>query len=146
MPLFHCRKPDDTFQLGRRIGLACSGGECIALDAPLGAGKTVLAKGIADGLSVRELVTSPTYTIISEYTGERRFVHVDLYRVASDEEYQNLAVEELLDNTTVAVIEWPDRAGGSLPSGTEQITIEILADGARTVAVPDPLLPDEEQK
>jgi len=132
--------PEQTIILGERIAATLRGGEVIALHAPLGAGKTVLAKGIARGLGVTEVVTSPTYTIVSEYTGRLQFIHVDLYRIDSEEEYDRLAVNELLDYGTVAVIEWPERAGESLPEGTVLVEIAIEPNGDRTVRFPDTLI------
>ncbi len=126
--------------LGERIAAGLRGGEVLALHAPLGAGKTVLAKGIARGLAVTEVVTSPTYTIVSQYSGRLAFIHVDLYRIDSEEEYDMLAVNELLDYGTVAVIEWPERAGESLPDGTLVLEITIEPNGDRTVTFPDGLI------
>ncbi len=125
--------------LGERIASALRGSEVIALRAPLGAGKTVLAKGIARGLGVTDLVTSPTYTIISEYAGHLRFIHVDLYRIDSEEEYDQLAVNELVDYGTVVVVEWPERAGANLPEGTLTVEISIEPNGDRAVTLPDAL-------
>lgn len=130
---------DETLRLGERIGASLVGGETILLVAPLGAGKTVLAKGIAAGLGVSGVVTSPTFTLISEYDGRLSFVHVDLYRIASTEEYAQLAVDELTGSRTVVAIEWPERAGELLPDDAYSISIEVLGDGRRRIGIPDTL-------
>jgi tRNA threonylcarbamoyladenosine biosynthesis protein TsaE len=132
--------PEQTLQLGVTLGSALRGGEVIALHAPLGAGKTVLAKGIAQGLGITDVVTSPTYTIISEYPAPVGLVHVDLYRIESEEEYDQLAVNELVNYDTVIVIEWPERAGSYLPNEALSIEISIGPDGVRLFTLPDALV------
>lgn len=107
--------------------------------APLGAGKTVLAKGIARGLDVRDVVTSPTFTVVSEYSGRLHLVHVDLYRIHGPEEFEQLAVEDLVDERSVVLVEWPERAGDALPRTTRTIRLEIEADGSRLAHLPDEL-------
>ncbi|MBU8912465.1 MAG: tRNA (adenosine(37)-N6)-threonylcarbamoyltransferase complex ATPase subunit type 1 TsaE [Spirochaetales bacterium] len=123
---------------------ALRGGEVITLRAPLAAGKTVLAKGIARGLGVTDIVTSPTYTIVSEYAGRLQLTHVDLYRIDGEEEYDQLAVNELIDSGTVVVIEWPERAGTYLPEGVLAVEITIEPNGDRTVNLPGALTPSRE--
>ncbi|MFW5684945.1 MAG: tRNA (adenosine(37)-N6)-threonylcarbamoyltransferase complex ATPase subunit type 1 TsaE, partial [Spirochaetota bacterium] len=85
-----------TIELGARIGSRLSPGAILVLDGPLGAGKTTLAKGIAAGLGVNETVTSPTYTIVSEYSGTLPLYHVDLYRISGEDEYVQLGLDDML--------------------------------------------------
>ena len=118
---------------------ALRGKEVIAVTAALGVGKTVLVKGIARGLGITEIITSPTYTIVSEYAGRLRLIHVDLYRIHSEEEYDQLALDELINKGTVVVIEWPERAGSLLPENTLNIAIVIESNGDRTVRLPETL-------
>ena len=81
----------ETRELGRALGAACGGRLCVALRGALGAGKTVLVKGIAEGLGVTEYVTSPTFTFVNEYgAGGRRLTHVDLYRIASEDDLESI--------------------------------------------------------
>ncbi len=96
----------------------------VLFDADLGAGKTTLTKGIARGLGVRETVTSPTYTIISEYPGRLTLHHVDLYRITGDEEIEGLGLRDILDGGGVSVVEWSDRMASGHP-GAVIIRIEI---------------------
>ena len=137
MPSFSSRTANQTILLGEKLAARCSGGEVIAIRAPLGAGKTVLTKGIARGLGITEVVTSPTYTIVSEYSGVTRLVHVDLYRIDGEDEFEQLAVNELIDQSTVTVIEWPERAGTALPARTVTVGISILSDGRREISIPE---------
>jgi tRNA threonylcarbamoyladenosine biosynthesis protein TsaE len=98
--------------LGQAIGNQLRGGEIIALTGELGAGKTLLAKGIASGVGISpEHVTSPTFTFIHEYSGQLRLVHADLYRINNLDELKSIGLEDYYDPSTAVVIEWADRMG-----------------------------------
>jgi len=103
----------------------------ISLVGPLGAGKTVFAKGLAEGLGVDPaVVASPTFVIASEYplaTG-RRLAHVDLYRVESADELEATGFADLLEPGSVVVVEWADRFPAALPR--DRLEIEIERTGA----------------
>jgi tRNA threonylcarbamoyladenosine biosynthesis protein TsaE len=104
----------------------------VALRGGLGAGKTCLVKGIARGLGVREQVTSPTYTIISEYEaykdGEKiPFYHIDAYRLRGDGDFSAMGGDEILDSGGISVIEWSENIPGSLPAGAVIIDMVIPA-------------------
>jgi len=88
--------PDETAELGERLARRLGPGSVIALRGGLGAGKTCLVKGIARGLGITENVTSPTYTIISEYAGAVPLYHIDAYRLSGDEDFENTGAGELL--------------------------------------------------
>jgi tRNA threonylcarbamoyladenosine biosynthesis protein TsaE len=107
----------------------------VALRGGLGSGKTCLTKGIARGLGIAEEVTSPTYTIISEYPGEPPLYHIDAWRLTGDEDFENTGALELLDGQGVAVIEWSERVSASLPSGAIIVEIEIRGPGERLIRV-----------
>ena len=116
------------------------GGEILALRGPLGAGKTVFTKALGRSLGVRDVITSPTYTIVSEYVGDLPFHHIDLYRIEGPREYDLLGLEDLFCDGGVVVIEWPERAGDSLPEEALMVEIAIVDDGAREITLPDSLL------
>ncbi|MEQ1857449.1 MAG: tRNA (adenosine(37)-N6)-threonylcarbamoyltransferase complex ATPase subunit type 1 TsaE [Longimicrobiales bacterium] len=103
---------------GRGIGETLVPPAVLALSGPLGAGKSVLARAIGAGAGVREVMPSPTYTLIQRYPadGERQFVHLDLYRVERPEEIWELGWAHLPDERDVVVVEWPERAGTLLPA------------------------------
>ena len=109
------------------------------LEGTLGAGKTVLAKGIARSLGVTETVTSPTYTIVSEYEGRLRLLHVDLYRIHDDDEYLQLGLDDEFTSQTVALIEWPERARAALPEDALPIRITIENEASRSFDLPNGL-------
>ncbi|MCL1813478.1 MAG: tRNA (adenosine(37)-N6)-threonylcarbamoyltransferase complex ATPase subunit type 1 TsaE [Treponema sp.] len=124
--------PEETVLLGEKIGNILKPGDIVAVKGNLGAGKTVFAKGIAKSLGVREELTSPTYTIISEYKAAvMPFFHMDAYRLSGDDDFRLAGGEELLYGTGVCVVEWPERI--SLPSSAFYVHIEIMEDGKRLI-------------
>jgi tRNA threonylcarbamoyladenosine biosynthesis protein TsaE len=113
-----------THALGREVGRAAVPGTLLALRGPLGAGKTQLAKGVAEGLGVSTVVNSPTFVLMNEHVGRLRLYHVDAYRLADSEEAvaAGLLDERELDGVTV--IEWADRLDGWLP--LDRLEIELM--------------------
>ena len=104
----------DTFELGVRIGEALRGGEILLLSGALGAGKTVLVKGIAHALGVdEEDVTSPSFTLVNPYAGRLRVYHIDLYRLDEGASAAHAVdLDEILtDENAVVIIEWAERLG-----------------------------------
>ncbi len=128
----------ETRDAGRNLGETLSPGDVIALTGALGAGKTVFVQGVADSLGVDEAVTSPTFTIISEYEGRMPLYHMDLYRLGSSEEFLWLGVEEMLDGRGISMIEWSERAEEELPGRTIHVNINIRDDGVRDILVKRP--------
>ncbi len=118
--------PDRTRTIGRSLGRAAAPGTVLALVGELGAGKTQLAKGVADGLGVRSVVNSPTFVLMNEHVGRLRLFHVDAYRLGDPEE---ALAAGLLDDRQVdgiVVIEWADRLDGLLPQERLEITLSTL--------------------
>jgi len=125
-----------TLAIGRTVGRAAPDGAVISLRGDLGAGKTTLAKGIAQGLGIAEPVISPTYTIISEYYGRLHLVHIDAYRLSGEDEFFQTGGEELLGAPgTLCLIEWSERIAGALPPETQQIAITVEESGGRVLAI-----------
>jgi tRNA threonylcarbamoyladenosine biosynthesis protein TsaE len=117
--------PERTRAIGRALGLAAAPGTVLALSGELGAGKTQLAKGVAEGLGVTTVVNSPTFVLMNEHEGRLRLHHIDAYRLADPEEAVDAG---LLDDRVVAgltVIEWADRLHGWLPA--ERLEIQLAA-------------------
>ena len=126
--------PEETFKLGESVAQKLSGNEIIALSGGLGTGKTVLARGIIMGLGIKGYVTSPTYTIIHEYSSVLPVYHLDLFRLEEPEELVEIGFEEYLYDQGIKIIEWPEVAGDFLPSEYLQITLEWLADSKRRLS------------
>lgn len=127
------RSPAETEVIGRIIGERLVPGDVLSLEGTLAAGKTVLAKGIALGLGIDEPVTSPTFTLISEYEGRLHLYHMDVYRLDTAEEFTALGAEELLYGGGVCVIEWGEKIAELMPEGAFFIKIEADSEGSRRI-------------
>ncbi len=132
--------PEQTRRLGAQIGRRVGTGTTIALRGSLGAGKTTLVKGIARSLQIQEAITSPTFTLISEYRGRRAgrpvtLCHIDLYRIVHPQEIEDLGLEEILSAGSLSVIEWAEKAAGFLPDGTVYVDISITGNGRRDISI-----------
>ena len=122
---------DETQALGQRLAKRLLPGDVIAYFGDLGAGKTALTRGIAQGLGVTDLVTSPTYTIVNEYlTGRIPLFHFDMYRLGSSDELFDIGWEDYLSRGGVCAVEWSENVEDALRDAIH-ITIEK-----------DPLEPD----
>jgi tRNA threonylcarbamoyladenosine biosynthesis protein TsaE len=124
-----------TLEVGKKIGEICQKGTIISIRGPLGSGKTILAKGIALSLGITEPVTSPTFTIIQEYSGIYPLFHIDLYRLDNLEEFELLGGEELLYNEAVTIIEWSEIIDSLLPDPTISIDISIEKNQDRIIEI-----------
>jgi len=127
--------------LGERLARGLKPGAAVALYGGLGAGKTCLAKGIARGLGVEEVVTSPTYTIVREYgasLGGRPvpLYHIDAYRLGGDEDFEGAGAAELVGSGKgIAVIEWSERVPRSIPEGAIAIKIDVTGPESRVFSI-----------
>lgn len=119
--------PEQTRAVGRALGQAAVPGTVLALRGELGAGKTQLAKGVAEGLGVTTIVNSPTFVLMNEHQGRLRLYHVDAYRLADPEEGVAAGLLDEREIDGVSVIEWADRLDGWLPLDRLDI---LLAAGA----------------
>ncbi len=128
--------------MGEAIGRsATAAGLVVAFRGDLGAGKTVMAKGAARGLGITDEVTSPTFTIISEYSGRLRLHHVDAWRLGGWTDFQEIGGEDILDDPgALCLIEWSERLAGDLPRETEVVELVVEADGRRRARITGPRL------
>ena len=108
-------------------------GSCLAFYAPMGAGKTTFIKALCEELGVEDVITSPTFAIVNEYTdGEQQPVyHFDFYRIKKLEEVYDMGYEEYFYSGALCLIEWPELIEDVLPDDTVRVTIEEQADGSR---------------
>ena len=125
----------ETIQLGKKIGSLLQPGAIIAMEGNLAAGKTTITKGIAESLGIEETITSPTFTLISEYEGKMPLYHMDVYRLDSCEDFINLGVEDLMYGEGVSIIEWSERVREELPKSTITLRLEVREDGGRDITL-----------
>jgi tRNA threonylcarbamoyladenosine biosynthesis protein TsaE len=126
----------ETTALGRRLGTALGPGDVVLLEGPLGAGKTAFVRGLAEGLGCAPGdVSSPTFTIVQEYTGRTTLQHVDLYRLRPDE-VEELGLDELGEGAVVAV-EWAER-WPTPPDRAVRVRLVPGAGTTREITIADP--------
>jgi len=116
---------EDTIKLGEIIGKTLTPGSIIALRGDLGAGKTVLVKGIARGLGIEDEPVSPTFVIMNAYEGAIPLYHFDLYRVSGADELMGIGADEFLFGEGVSAVEWAERVDEILPEYTIYIDIKM---------------------
>ena len=125
----HSATPSQTRRVGERIGRMLEAGDVVLLSGELGAGKTVLAQGIAKGLGVTDPVKSSSFVIMNEYEGQAlRLYHADLYRLEDPAQVAELALDELAAGG-VLVVEWPEQAGGELAQ--QHLLVRLSYEGAK---------------
>lgn len=117
--------PEETFEVGRKIGMNAKPGQIYTLTGDLGVGKTVFTQGVAAGLGITEPVNSPTFTIIQEYEdGRLPFYHFDVYRIADLEEMEEIGYDDYFFGQGICLIEWAELIEEILPEKRIEVTIE----------------------
>ncbi len=125
MRVYESRNREETFELGVKLGEKAKPGDIYAVTGDLGAGKTVLAKGLAKGLGFEGVVNSPTFTVMQEYRGGRLdLFHFDTYRIEEPEEMYELDYEEYFFGKGVCLIEWPGQIEELIPENAIKINME----------------------
>ena len=117
--------PEETFEVGRKIGMNAKPGQIYILTGDLGVGKTVFTQGVAAGLGITEPVNSPTFTIIQEYEdGRLPFYHFDVYRIGDLEEMEEIGYDDYFFGQGICLIEWAELIEEILPEKRIEVTIE----------------------
>ena len=114
----------ETLSLGEKLACLLTTGDVVAFFGDLGSGKTCFIKGICRGLKVEENVTSPTFTLINEYSSREPVYHFDFYRINSEDEVYGLGYEEYFYGTGICLIEWADRIQSFLPPDRIEIFLK----------------------
>jgi len=138
MKEFITHSAEETTELGRRLAAELAPPRLVVLSGDLGAGKTTLIKGIAEGFqaAAQENVTSPTFTLIHEYRGAGvNLYHVDLYRVDTQRELDTLGLDDLFDENSVVLIEWGEKFERFRCDRDVEITIERVGENDRKIKV-----------
>ncbi len=116
----------ETFHFAQQYAASLKAGAILSLDGDLGAGKTVFAKGLCAGLGVKNIVNSPTYTLVNEYLGcKGKVFHFDVYRISDEDELYDIGFEEYLDSDGISIIEWGSYAAGILNTYPDVTYIRI---------------------
>jgi tRNA threonylcarbamoyladenosine biosynthesis protein TsaE len=126
--------PAATRRIGRRLGSYLQAGDVVLLQGELGAGKTCLAQGIGEGLSVEEQIKSSAFVLVNEYEGRLKMHLADLYRLSEPAEVADLALEENAAAGAL-VVEWPDRAWEEMPRERLLIRLKWLAERSRELTL-----------
>jgi tRNA threonylcarbamoyladenosine biosynthesis protein TsaE len=127
---------EETTQLGRELAAKLRPGSIVLLRGDLGAGKTTLVKGIAEGFQAASAgdVTSPTFTLIHEYRGpEVTLYHIDLYRIDTQRELDTLALDDLIDPKSILLIEWGEKFARFTRERDAEIAIELVGGDNRRI-------------
>ncbi|WP_049618561.1 tRNA (adenosine(37)-N6)-threonylcarbamoyltransferase complex ATPase subunit type 1 TsaE [Streptococcus sp. X13SY08] len=117
----------ELISIGNRIGQLLEAGHVLVLSGDLGAGKTTLTKGIAKGLDIRQMIKSPTYTIVREYEGRLPLYHLDVYRIGNDPD--SIDLDDFLYGNGVTIIEWGELLDASILGDYLLIRLEKVDDG-----------------
>jgi len=135
------RSEKETINFGKKIGKNLKGKEVIGLIGELGAGKTILTKGIAQGLGIKKIIKSPSFIVMKIYktegkSGIKNFCHLDAYRILGEEDLIKIGVKDWLAKPkTVTVIEWADRVKKILPKNKMLIKLKIIGKNKRLINI-----------
>ncbi len=141
MKTFTTHSAEETTDLGRKLSTEIKPGSVVLLRGDLGAGKTTLVKGIAEGFQAAEAedVTSPTFTLIHEYRGPQvTLFHIDLYRIDTQRELDTLALDDLMTPQSILLIEWGEKFERFVKERDVEIAIEHLGGDERRVEIGGP--------
>ena len=125
---FYTASAYETEELGARLGRQLRPGAVIAFYGDLGAGKTAFTRGLARGLGIVDPITSPTYTIVNDYSGKIPLFHFDMYRLSSSEDLFDIGWEDYLTRGGVIAVEWSERVEDALE---DALKIDIRRDPER---------------
>lgn len=125
----------ETRALGRRVAGELGPGRVVALLGDLGAGKTVFAQGVVEGLGCAAEASSPTFSLVHVYEGPIAVYHIDFYRLSRPEEVETLGFRDYLDGRGVVLVEWADRVPESLPADRLEVRIQRTGDETRRITL-----------
>ena len=118
------RSPHDTEQAGRDLAALLKSGDTVAFFGGLGMGKTLFIRGLAQGLGIKDSVSSPTYALVHEYAGSPPLYHFDMYRVGGIDDLYSTGFFDYLEQGGICAIEWSENIEACLPDGAVRVKIE----------------------
>lgn len=131
MAVFISKGREETLAFAKAYAKTLRAGDVVLLDGDMGAGKTVFAKGVAEGLGIEEEVTSPTYAYMNDYDG--RLFHYDCYRIESVAQAENLGLADYFDMGGICLIEWSQNIAPLLPRTVKRVKIRKLTENEREI-------------
>jgi len=136
MKRFTSTAPDETKEIGFRLGRLLRPGDVVALYGELGSGKTTMVKGIAKAFGIQEKdIVSASFTIIVEYDTVPPFSHIDLYRIEREEELDDMGLWNQMGRDGISVIEWAEKAERGLPEETIKVRLNPVDENTREIIV-----------
>ena len=135
MPTYTTRNEAETEELGARLARQLPDGAVVAMYGDLGAGKTAFVRGMARGMGLSCRVSSPTFTIVNEYLGERDLIHFDMYRLSGADELFDIGWEDYLRRGAVCAVEWSEKVRDAFFGDEITVTIEKRGDTERAITI-----------
>ncbi len=127
---------EETIEIGKSFAEKLNKGTVVLLSGEMGAGKTVFVKGMAQGLGIKSLITSPTYAYMNDYDGI--LYHYDCYRLTSGEDAESLGLTDYFYAGGICVVEWSENIADVIPSGAIRVTIEKTGETQRSIEIEIP--------
>lgn len=127
---------EETIEIGKSFAEKLNKGAVVLLSGEMGAGKTVFVKGMAQGLGIKSLITSPTYAYMNDYDGI--LYHYDCYRLTSGEDAESLGLTDYFYAGGICVVEWSENIADVIPSGAIRVTIEKTGETQRSIEIEIP--------
>ena len=135
MAVFHSKSEAETEAIGADFARDLPGGTVVAMYGDLGAGKTAFVRGMARGMGLNCRVSSPTFTIVNEYLGERELIHFDMYRLSSADELFDIGWEDDLARGAVCAVEWSENVSDAFFGDEINVRIEKTGENERTITI-----------
>ena len=134
--------PETIQQVAKEFWKAAEGRSVFAFHGPMGAGKTTFIHALCDVKGVKDVVGSPTFSLVNEYEyscegTKKPLFHLDLYRIKNEEEAIRAGVEDVLYSGEICLAEWPEKAPGIFPPGTVHVNIELIDNRTRRIKIAD---------
>lgn len=130
--------PEETIRAAEKLGSLIGAGDMIAFKGGLGAGKTTFTRGLAIGLGMKDVVSSPTFALVNDYRGEQiTLYHFDMYRISTEEELESTGFYDYPFEDNAAVIEWSENISEFLPENAIYITINAISENEREIIIED---------
>lgn len=132
------RSPEETIRAAEKLGSLIGAGDMIAFKGGLGAGKTTFTRGLAIGLGMKDVVSSPTFALVNDYRGEQiTLYHFDMYRISTEEELESTGFYDYPFEENAAVIEWSENISEFLPESAIYVTINTISENEREIIIED---------